>query len=496
MFKCLKLTRLYGVLMLITMLMLVQNSCGHEMRGLAQHVGGEELVPRVQEAIKALVTIEVAGKMEQHYSSRELLEHYYSYSSHQRLPLKTSRHLSTGGSGFFIDVQKGYIVTNYHVVDLDKFERLRVKLANGKTYDGKLIGRDQLSDVAVLVIKDENFDRSGLGQLRFGDSDALQLGETVFTLGSPSDGYHTFEKTVTAGIVSGLNRYGMNIGKQIQIDADISGGNSGGPLLNMAGEVVGINAWLTFRRGGYMVTGSMNFAISSNTAQQVVQELLANGEYQRGYIGVDLQPLPAHMRDYLQLDTYPELATGKGILIRGVAKDKPAAKGGLRSGDVIFAIGERSIENVDEAMEAIAMAKPDSKLVIHVLRRGRKGMLKVKVALRQTAKQQSPLGNRKYISRWGMKVSEIRQDSAFFRRTGRDGLLVLLEPRYSDLKVGDFIVKMDDVAVNSLEQFEQYLDKREEVMLYIERRAGIYHYVLLKKKQQDRRDELEREEDR
>ena len=482
MVTCLKLTRI----MLMAMLVLVQSSCGQEMRGLAQHVGGEELVPRVQEAIKALVTIEVAGKIErQPYSSIELLEHYYGYSSGS-LPFKMGGQEKGSGSGFIIDLQKGYVVTNEHVVDLDEFERLRLTLANGKTYDGKLIGRDALTDVAVVAIEDEHFDRSGLGQLCFGDSDALQLGETVFTLGSPSAGDRTYEKTVTAGIVSGLNRYGRGmIGKQIQIDADTSAGNSGGPLLNMAGEVVGINAWMAFRYGAGQIAGNMNFAITSNTAQQVVQELLANGEYQRGYIGAVFQPVPQEIHDYLQFDAYPELATGKGVLVRAVIKDKPAAKGGLRAGDVIFAIGERSIENVNEAEEAIATAKPDSKLLIHVLQRGRKGVLKVKAGERPTAEQLNPLGKTKFMLDWDLKVGEIRKESAFYRYTGRDGLLVLFKPDYVDIKRGDVIVKMDDVAVNNLQQFEQYLAKREEVMLYIERKAGLYLYALLKKKEKE-----------
>ena len=494
MFVDLKLSRLGGKIMLlamltlvqVAMLLLVQGGCGYEARGLVQHVAGEELTPRVQEAIKALVSIEVAGeKKKQYYSSQELLEHYYKSSSWGRLPSKGSGSESSGGSGFFIDVEKGYIVTNEHVVNLAKFHRLRLKLVNGKTYEGELIGRDEFSDVAVVAIKDENFDRSGLGQLSFGDSDALQLGETVFTLGAPSDGYHTFEKTVTAGIVSGLNRYSQRlIGKQIQIDADTSGGNSGGPLLNMAGEVVGINAWIAFRYGGDQIAGNMNFAITSNTAQRVVQELLANGAYQYGYIGAAFRSVSEEMRGHLQLNTYPEMVDGSGVLVNYVLKDKPAVQGGLRAGDVVYAIGEQRVKNVDEAIEAIALAKPESELAIHVLRSGRKGMLKVKVGQRPTADQQSPLQKTEHISGWSLEVAELRKDSDFYRRTRRDGLLVLLEPDYVNIKRGDFIIEMDGVAVNNLEQFEQYLAAREEVMLYIERKAGDYFYVLLKKEKE------------
>ena len=477
----------------LALLLLMQGGC-YELRGDIQHVAGEELGPRIAEAAKALVSIEVAGKIKQYYSSEELLQHYYGYSSGERLAFKLPSYPAGGGSGFFIDLEKGYIVTNEHVVDQDEFDYLRLKLANGKTYEGELIGRDAASDVAVVAIKDEDFNRSGLGQLSFGDSDTLRLGDTIFTLGAPSG----FENTVTKGIVSGLDRYSSDkdkIGKQIQIDAQIAGGNSGGPLLNMAGEVVGINAWIhpTSARihHGYFndVYGTINFAISSNTAQQVVQELLANGHsYKRGDIGAGFQEIPEAMRDHLQLDTYPELADGYGVLVRGVQKDRPAVKGGLRAGDVIFAIGERRIKNIYEATEAIANTRPDSELAIHVLRRDKKDIVKVKVGQRPTVAQQSPLATTEWILGWRLEVAEIRQDSTFYRRTRRSGLLVLSSSRFSGLKSGDFIVTMDDVAVNSIEQFEQYLEKRQEVMLYIERKAGQYYYVLLEKEKED--DEL------
>ena len=468
-------------LLSLTLLLLMQSGC-HELRGTTQHVAGEDLVDRISEASKALVSIKVAGEIKEYYSSAELLEHYYDYSSGKELALKSSRNEGVGGSGFFIDLEKGYIVTNQHVVAQDEFDYLRLKLANGKTYDGELIGRDELSDVAVVAIKDKDFDRRGLGQLSFADSDTLRLGDTIFTLGAP----HGLEKTVTAGIVSGLDYYSnVGLGKKIRIDADTSGGNSGGPLLNMAGKVVGLNTWSYPRTAGGEITGSIGISSTSNVVQQVVRELLANGVYKRGYIGVRFQKMPVAMRDYLQLDTYHELTDRHGVLVVRVQKGSPAFKDGLRGGDVVFAIGERRIRNRYQAIEAIATAKPDNKLAIHVLRRGKKGVVKVKVGQRQTAAQQSPLASTEWVSGWGLKVSEIRKDSTFFRRTKRDGLLVLAYPRYSGLETGDFIVTMDDVAVNSIKQFEQYLEKREEVMLYIEHRAGYYGYVLLKKEKED-----------
>ena len=472
-------------LLSLALLLLMQGGC-YELRGDTQHVAGEDLVSRIAEAAKALVDIETAGEIDEYYSSKELLQHHYAYSSERGLALKSSRREDGGGSGFFIDLERGYIVTNEHVVDQDEFDYLRLNLANGKTYEGELISRDKLSDIAVVAIKDKDFDRRGLGQLSFGDSDTLQLGDTIFTLGAPAGYKEVYENTVTKGIVSGLDRYSsINLGKLIQTDADLSGGNSGGPLLNMAGEVVGINTLVDMRYVGKEVIGSMGFAISSNTARQVVTELLANGVYQRGYIGVSFQRIPLAMRDHLQLDTYPELVDGYGVLVGWVQKDSPAAKDGLRAGDVIFAIGEQRIENVDEAIEAIANTRPDSELAIHVLRRDKKDIVKVKVGQRQTAEQRSPLASTEWVSGWELEVGEIRQDSNFFHRTKQDGLIVLLKPSYSGLQRGDFIVKMDDVAVNSIEQFEQYLEKRQEVLLYIERKAGQYYYVLLKKEKED-----------
>lgn len=466
-----------------------------ESFGTAQHEEGEDLPALVSEAIKALVFIKSSGEAKEYYSDEELLEYYYAYSGDE-LDYKSSK---TGGangcSGFIIDLAKGYIVTNYHCVDVDELDYLKLKLENGKIYDGKIVGRDPLSDVAVVAVTDTNFDRDGLAQLRFGDSDALQLGEEVFVLGAPKG----FERSVARGVISGLDRalFIISIGKQIQTDVRTFSGNSGSPLLNLAGEVVGLHTWGSrVRNSDGDIYGSISFQNSANTVQHVVQNIIATGAHAWGHIAVEWQKLRhewqhTEIRNYMQLDTYPELADGSGVLIRSVQRDTSAAKSGLLPGDVVFAIGDQRVADEREAINAIAFAKPGTELAIYLLRNGKKEIVRVEVEQRQTAAQRQPLAATDRV--WGVKVAEIRKDSTFYHRTGQDGLLVLKTSShlYLDLHLGDFIVTMDGIAVNSVEQFRQYLEKREEVLLHVERKAGNYLYVLLKKAKKNKNERVE-----
>jgi serine protease Do/serine protease DegQ len=257
------------------------------------------------------------------------------------------------GSGVIVDASKGYILTNNHVVA--EAEKIKVRLNDDRTYDAKLIGTDPPSDIAVLQIKPEN-----LASLPLGQSSELQVGDFVVAVGSPFN----LRGTVTAGIVSALGRTtdGAADGTYqdfIQTDASINPGNSGGALVNLHGELVGINTQILSNGGGSIGIG---FAIPIDLAKSVMTQLIASGKVERGRIGIGGQPLT------------PELARALGIkeahgaLIDNVVPDSPADKAGLKKGDVVIAANGRQISTMQELRTLVGETPIGGKVELSVVR--------------------------------------------------------------------------------------------------------------------------------
>jgi serine protease Do len=255
----------------------------------------------------------------------------------------------SAGSGFVIDTD-GYILTNNHVVkDADE---IIVRLNDSRELTAKLIGADKGSDLALLKI-----DAKNLVPVKFGSSETLQVGEWVLAIGSPFG----FDHTVTAGIVSAKGR-GLESEFYvpfIQTDVAINPGNSGGPLFNLKGEVVGINSQIVSRSGGYL---GLSFAIPSDTAVEVVQQLKANGHVRRGWLGVVFQRVDR------QLAQSFGLGTTKGGLVSQVVPGGPADKAGVKSGDVIVTYNNSPVENVQSLPPLVGRTKPGDKIQLGVIR--------------------------------------------------------------------------------------------------------------------------------
>src|SRR5215468_1269762 len=248
---------------------------------------------------------------------------------------KPQRHTRAMGSGFIIN-SNGYIVTNNHVVD--GATKISVKLSDGRELSGKVVGRDPKTDLALLKV-----DATGLPTIALGDSSELKVGEPVMAIGNPFG----LEQTVTTGIVSATGRV---IGQGpyddfIQTDASINPGNSGGPLINARGQAVGINAAIFSQSGGSVGIG---FAIPCNQAKTVVTQLADTGHVSRSWLGVAIQPLT------------PDLAKGlnagdmKGALVANVTDDSPAAKAGIKAGDVITEYDGHKVSRSDELPRLVA----------------------------------------------------------------------------------------------------------------------------------------------
>ncbi len=264
------------------------------------------------------------------------------------------------GSGVIVSPE-GYLLTNHHVVE-DATE-IEVQLADGRQTRARVVGSDPETDIAVLKIE-----LGTLPVIALGDVRALSVGDAVLAIGNPFN----VGQTVTAGIVSALDRNEAGASRFqnfIQTDAAINPGNSGGALVDAQGALVGINTAIFSRNGGSLGIG---FAVPVDTARQVMESLLRDGKVRRGWIGVEPRDLTAELADSLKLPVKT------GVLITGVLQNGPAAKGGLRPGDVVLKVGAREVQNVGELFAAVAALPPDSDTVL-VTQRGDK---QVSVALK------------------------------------------------------------------------------------------------------------------
>ncbi|AAM72675.1 MAG TPA: DegQ family serine endoprotease [Chlorobaculum sp.] len=258
------------------------------------------------------------------------------------------------GSGVIVS-QDGYILTNNHVID--QAGSIAVMTSDNRKFKAKIVGTDPRTDLAVLKISG-----SGLKPIAFGDSDKLRVGEWVLAIGSPLG--ENLARTVTQGIVSAKGRVNVGVADYenfIQTDAAINPGNSGGPLVNIGGELVGINTAIASRTGGFEGIG---FAVPSNMAYRVYTSLVKNGKVERGYLGVTIQDIDENIAKGLQLKS-PE-----GVLVGTVMQGGPAARAGLKSGDVILEFNGRKVNSAAELRNRIAAMAPGSSAAIRINRDG------------------------------------------------------------------------------------------------------------------------------
>jgi len=278
-------------------------------------------------------------------------------------PRMRKREEQSLGSGVVIDAQKGYVITNYHVID--KADEITVTLRDGRKFEATLIGGDSETDVALVKIESGK-----LTALPLANSDELQVGDFVVAIGNPFG----LGQTVTSGIVSALGRSGLGIeGYEdfIQTDASINPGNSGGALVNLRGELVGINTAILAPSGGNVGIG---FAIPTNMAGKIVEHLVDFGEVRRGSLGIHVQDLTPDLAEAFNLEGQ------KGAVVVDVEKDSPADKAGLKISDVVIAINGESVETSTEARNRVGLLRIGEKVDITILRKGQRKTLKTTVA--------------------------------------------------------------------------------------------------------------------
>jgi len=371
------------------------------------------------------------------------------------------------GSGFVID-KDGFILTNNHVVE--NTEEIKVKLADKREYDAKIVGRDTKTDLALIRIESDH----PLVPLALGDSDKLYVGDWVIAIGNPFG----LEATVTAGIVSAKYR-DIGAGSYdnfIQTDASINPGNSGGPLLNTAGEVVGINTAILSRSGGSVGIG---FAIPINMAKDLLPQL-KKGKVVRGWLGVMIQKITPDLKEKLGLKDE------KGALVADVTAGGPAEEAGIKRGDVIVSFDGEEIKEMHDLPYIVASTPVGEKVTVEIIRKGKKKSLQVKTG-ELKEEDESPVVSEASPS-LGLMVKEVTPELARnFGLSETSGLVVVQVESNSPageagMRPGDIILEVDQVSMKDLEQFNRKIETYEagDTILFLLNRSGTTLYLTIK----------------
>jgi serine protease Do len=350
------------------------------------------------------------------------------------------------GSGFVIN-GGGYVVSNNHVVD--GAGEIRVKLSDGREFAAKVLGRDPKTDLALLKIE-----VTGLPTIPMGDSEALQVGEPVMAIGNPFG----LEQTVTTGIISGTGRVigGGPYDDFIQTDASINPGNSGGPLINARGQAIGINAAIFSQTGGSIGIG---FAIPVNLAKPVLTQLADGGRVVRGWLGVSIQPVTPELAKGLKL------SETTGALVSSVTEGSPAAKAGLKPGDVILEFNGERVARADRLPNAVATTAVGREVPLAVVRDGNALNLTVKVGEQAESREAASEGA-KVPATLGLTVEPVTPRLAREMRL-RDERGVIVRDVEADspaaeagLRAGDVIVEVNRQAVHSVADMHRQIDRQ------------------------------------
>lgn len=371
------------------------------------------------------------------------------------------------GTGFFVTAD-GYILTNNHVVA--DAQKITVSLNGGRKLTAKVIGNDPRTDLAVIKVDGSD----NLPYLPLGDSDSLDVGEWVIAIGNPFG----LDASVTVGVVSAKGRSQLHITDFedfIQTDAAINPGNSGGPLLNIDGEVIGINTAIVSGSGGYMGIG---FAVPSNMARRVMEQLIKSGSVNRGYVGVVLQPLDEDLAQSFGLNK------SNGALAAEITKGSPADQAGLRQGDILLSYNNTPIESISTLRNAISLMDPGSEVKLTVYRDGKTFPLIVKVG--SYADVQG--SNDQVYAKFGFEIDDLSSDIA--KKAGvqeQKGVVIAaiapgsLADR-AGIKPGTVIIAVDRIPIAGREDFDKTMKTalaNKKVLLLV-KQGNLTRFVTLK----------------
>ncbi len=356
------------------------------------------------------------------------------------------------GSGVIVS-SDGYILTNNHVVN--GADEVKVRLMDKRTFTAKIIGTDPKTDIALIKIDAEN-----LPKITLGDSDKLQVGETVLAIGSPLS--ENLEHTVTMGIVSAKGRSNVGLADYedfIQTDAAINPGNSGGALINLDGKLVGINTAIVSRSGGFQGIG---FAVPINMAKSVMISLKEHGTVTRGWLGAYIQNITPQLAEAM------DLSVNEGALISDILSDSPAEDAGLEAGDVVIEFNGKKIENSSQLRNMVAATPPHTEVELKIIRDGEEKILKVELGELKN-EEVSKSENEKYSDLFGFSVAPVNDKTIKQFKLNEDaaGVVVIELDRRSNaaeagLATGDLIIGLNNKKVRTLDDFKKIADKLQK----------------------------------
>lgn len=400
------------------------------------------LAPMLKKATPAVVNISTKSKIE--VAEHPLMRDPFFRRFFEIPNMPHQRETSSLGSGVIIDARSGYIITNNHVID--KADQILVTLSDARQLSAKLIGADPESDIAVIKVEPKN-----LTELPVADSAQLQVGDFVVAIGNPFG----LGQTVTSGIVSALGRSGLGIeGYEdfIQTDASINPGNSGGALVNLRGELIGINTAILAPSGGNVGIG---FAIPSNMVTQIKNTLVEHGSVKRGQLGISIQDLTPDLAQAFGLEQ------SQGAVIASVQPKSPADKAGLETGDIVLAINDRRIKSGHEVRNLIGLLPIGEEVKLEIQRQGETQTIRAEVGKPKIVQEDGQkihpklagtlLGN---DAGEGVKIEKIHTGSYAFQ---------------AGLRPGDIILSANRQSVETLDDLKRAASGVRELLLNIQR---------------------------
>ncbi len=430
------------------------------------------MAPLLESVTPAVVSIDVSGTRKASATppgfegNEELFERFFG----GRMPRQQERERRGIGSGVIVDAAKGLIITNHHVVE--DADEITVTLEDKRELKAELVGSDPKTDIAVIKIP-----ARGLRALKFARSSDVKVGDYVIAVGNPFGLSHS----VTSGIISALGRdrgAGQNYQDFIQTDASINPGNSGGALVNSKGELIGINAAIVSRSGG---NNGIGFAVPTRIVRGVMRQLVSYGEVRRGRIGVLIGDITPTLKEALDLPTLD------GALVSDVVDDSPAAKAGLKKGDVIVAFNGEDIADASDIRNSVGLVEPGERADITYLRDGKRRTTRIEVeefeeereVLDESAADDIPA----LESFSGASITDIPDDMEL--RGGTNGVLVASVERGSKaaragLRKGDIIREVNRKEVSNLDDFEAAIDGKDGPFALSVERDGRNAFIAVK----------------
>ncbi len=416
------------------------------------------LAPMLEKTTPAVVNISTAGKVvvRDPFFDDPFFRRFFDVPRQQQ----RERRVVGLGSGVILDAKDGYIVTNSHVID--KAENIMVTLEDGQHFSATVIGKDPGADIAVIQVEADH-----LTEIPLGDSNGLRQGDFVVAIGNPFG----LGQTVTSGIVSALGRSGLGIESYedfIQTDASINPGNSGGALVNLRGELIGINTAIYGSSGGNIGIG---FAIPVNMVKQIASQLIEHGEVRRGRLGLVVQ------------DLTPELAEAfgvtrkKGVVVAQVEAKSPAQKAGVKVGDVIITVNGREVENSAQVRNEIGLLRVGSQVEIEVLQDGKTRRLTASVGKQVTHTVSGESLSDKLA---GAKLREVPEDPSRKIAAGIGVVKVRGKAAAAGLRKGDIIVSVNRQRVKTIQDMKDTIKKNPDALLLNIQREARGLFILIR----------------